>query len=309
MMLGIISGCTKKDATNLSLPPQKIAFVNYDELVEAHPLFAKYQAAQQAVTEGENYRQAQVQLAQKQMMMMNQVANNTGVAIQASLNTEFATRMTDLEAKENQALMLEVQKLDAELTKEMKEQYLAIEERYKHPLFNLHLKLETLKLKDYEKDSLMSELAEVQKAKANEINRLSAIKEQIIDKKLQSSRQAAAERLDKKAQELLAELRAKENQEEKNLMDKLAPLPPEFDKNIAEIDQDINLKNAKAENFYKQITNDIMNQAMKISKVKNYSIVLKSIKVNVDAADITAEIKEAILTEFANKKEKQDEKK
>lgn len=309
MMLGIISGCTKKDTANLTLPPQKVAFVNYEELVEAHPLFAQYKAAEQAVTEGENYRQAQVQLAQKQMMMLNQVANNTGVAMQVSLNTEFVTKMTELETKENQALMLQAQKFDTELTKEMKEQYQAIEEKYKNPLFNLHVKLETLKLKDYEKDSLMSQLAELQQARANEMNKLNAIKEQVIDKKMQNARQEAAERLDKKAQELRAELQAKEKQEEKNLVDKISPLSPEFDKNIAEIDKDISLKNAKAENFYKQITNDIMSQAMKISKIKNYSIVLKEIKVNVDAADITAEIKEAMLTDFANKKEQSNEKK
>lgn len=285
----LISACS----TNIRGPQEKIAVINWEQAVSAHPQYAKLEQGEKILQDLLNKRKGQEELAKAQLSSLNKLRSLRQLSQQSFMEADFNTRMVEQREIENAKLQKFAAQAEAEADAQLAERK-KIEEAYKLKLFNLRAILEAVKMKPDERQAVEKQLQELQKERGAQIAELQAEKCRLVDAKVLPYKAEAEQRMRDMAQQQHAQAMQQLKSPEERDKEMLDAAPKALNNALSIIDREIDKQQEKNDSLKKQINQDIESQAVKLAHERGYTIVFNKFRVNMKAEDITAAIIKAL---------------
>lgn len=286
----LISACS----TNVRGPQEKIAVINWEQAVSAHPQYAKLEQGEKILQDLLNKRKGQEELAKAQLSSLNKLRSLRQLSQQSFMEADFNTRMVEQREIENVKLQKFAAQAEAEADNQLAERKKNIEEAYKLKLFNLRAILEAVKMKPDERQAVEKQLQELQKERGAQIAELQAEKRRLVDAKVLPYKAEAEQRMRDMAQQQHAQAMQQLKSPEERDKEMLDAAPKALNNALSIIDREIDKQQEKNDSLKKQINQDIESQAVKLAHERGYTIVFNKFRVNMKAEDITAAIIKAL---------------
>lgn len=286
----LISACS----TNVRGPQEKIAVINWEQAVSAHPQYAKLEQGEKILQDLLNKRKGQEELAKAQLSSLNKLRSLRQLSQQSFMEADFNTRMVEQREIENAKLQKFAAQAEAEADNQLAERKKNVEEAYKLKIFNLRAILETVKMKPDERQAVEKQLQELQKERGAQIAELQAEKRRLVDAKVLPYRAEAEQRIRDMAQQQHAQAMQQLKSPEERDKEMLDAAPKALNNALSIIDREIDKQQEKNDSLKKQINQDIESQAVKLAHERGYTIVFNKFRVNMKAEDITAAIIKAL---------------
>lgn len=286
----LISACS----TNVRGPQEKIAVINWEQTVSAHPQYAKLEQGEKILQDLLNKRKGQEELAKAQLSSLNKLRSLRQLSQQSFMEADFNTRMVEQREIENAKLQKFAAQAEAEADAQLAERKKNIEEAYKLKLFNLRAILESVKMKPDERQAVEKQLQELQKERGAQIAELQAEKRRLVDAKVLPYKAEAEQRMRDMAQQQHAQAMQQLKSPEERDKEMLDAAPKALNNALSIIDREIDKQQEKNDSLKKQINQDIESQAVKLAHERGYTIVFNKFRVNMKAEDITAAIIKAL---------------
>lgn len=282
----LISACS----TNVRGPQEKIAVINWEQAVSAHPQYAKLEQGEKILQDLLNKRKGQEELAKAQLSSLNKLRSLRQLSQQSFMEADFNTRMVEQREIENAKLQKFAAQAEAEADAQLAERKKNVEEAYKLKIFNLRAILETVKMKPDERQAVEKQLQELQKERGAQIAELQAEKRRLVDAKVLPYKAEAEQRMRDMAQQQHAQAMQQLKSPEERDKEMLDVAPKALNNALSIIDREIDKQQEKNDSLKKQINQDIESQAVKLAHERGYTIVFNKFRVNMKAEDITAAI-------------------
>ena len=286
----LISACS----TNVRGPQEKIAVINWEQAVSAHPQYAKLEQGEKILQDLLNKRKGQEELAKAQLSSLNKLRSLRQLSQQSFMEADFNTRMVEQREIENAELQKFVAQAEAEADAQLAERKKNVEEAYKLKIFNMRAILETVKMKPDERQAVEKQLQELQKERGAQIAELQAEKRRLVDAKVLPYKAEAEQRMRDMAQQQHAQAMQQLKSPEERDKEMLDAAPKALNNALSIIDREIDKQQEKNDSLKKQINQDIESQAVKLAHERGYTIVFNKFRVNMKAEDITAAIIKAL---------------
>ncbi|WP_293811386.1 hypothetical protein [uncultured Phascolarctobacterium sp.] len=286
----LISACS----TNVRGPQEKIAVINWEQAVSAHPQYAKLEQGEKILQDLLNKRKGQEELAKAQLSSLNKLRSLRQLSQQSFMEADFNTRMVEQREIENAKLQKFAAQAEAEADAQLAERKKNVEEAYKLKIFNLRAILETVKMKPDERQAVEKQLQELQKERGAQIAELQAEKRRLVDAKVLPYKAEAEQRMRDMAQQQHAQAMQQLKSPEERDKEMLDAAPNALNNALSIIDREIDKQQEKNDSLKKQINQDIESQAVKLAHERGYTIVFNKFRVNMKAEDITAAIIKAL---------------
>lgn len=286
----LISACS----TNVRGPQEKIAVINWEQAVSAHPQYAKLEQGEKILQDLLNKRKGQEELAKAQLSSLNKLRSLRQLSQQSFIEADFNTRMVEQREIENAKLQKFAAQAEAEADAQLAERKKNIEEAYKLKLFNLRAILEAVKMKPDERQAVEKQLQELQKERGAQIAELQAEKRRLVDAKVLPYKAEAEQRMRDMAQQQHAQAMQQLKSPEERDKEMLDAAPKALNNALSIIDREIDKQQEKNDSLKKQINQDIESQAVKLAHERGYTIVFNKFRVNMKAENITAAIIKAL---------------
>ena len=286
----LISACS----TNVRGPQEKIAVINWEQAVSAHPQYAKLEQGEKILQDLLNKRKGQEELAKAQLSSLNKLRSLRQLSQQSFMEADFNTRMVEQREIENAKLQKFAAQAEVEADNQLAERKKNIEDAYKLKLFNLRAILEAVKMKPDERQAVEKQLQELQKERGAQIAELQAEKRRLVDAKVLPYKAEAERRMRDMAQQQHAQAMQQLKSPEERDKEMLDAAPKALNNALSIIDREIDKQQEKNDSLKKQINQDIESQAVKLAHERGYTIVFNKFRVNMKAEDITAAIIKAL---------------
>ena len=286
----LISACS----TNVRGPQEKIAVINWEQAVSAHPQYAKLEQGEKILQDLLNKRKGQEELAKAQLSSLNKLRSLRQLSQQSFMEADFNTRMVEQREIENAKLQKFVAQAEADADNQLAARKKDVEDAYKLKLFNLRALLEAVKMKPDERQAVEKQLQELQKERGAQIAELQAEKRRLVDAKVLPYKAEAEQRIRDMAQQKHAQAIQQLKSPEERDKEMLDAAPKAFNNALSIIDREIDKQQEKNDSLKKQINQDIESQAVKLAHERGYTIVFNKFRVNMKAEDITAAIIKAL---------------
>lgn len=286
----LISACS----TNVRGPQEKIAVINWEQAVSAHPQYAKLEQGEKILQDLLNKRKGQEELAKAQLSSLNKLRSLRQLSQQSFMEADFNTRMVEQREIENAKLQKFVAQAEADADNQLAARKKDVEDAYKLKLFNLRALLEAVKMKPDERQAVEKQLQELQKERGAQIAELQAEKRRLVDAKVLPYKAEAEPRIRDMAQQQHAQAIQQLKSPEERDKEMLDAAPKALNNALSIIDREIDKQQEKNDSLKKQINQDIESQAVKLAHERGYTIVFNKFRVNMKAEDITAAIIKAL---------------
>lgn len=286
----LISACS----TNVRGPQEKIAVINWEQAVSAHPQYAKLEQGEKILQDLLNKRKGQEELAKAQLSSLNKLRSLRQLSQQSFMEADFNTRMVEQREIENAKLQKFAAQAEAEADNQLAERKKNVEEAYKLKIFNMRAILEAVKMKPDERQAVEKQLQELQKERGAQIAELQAEKRRLVDAKVLPYKAEAEQRMRDMAQQQHAQAMQQLKSPEERDKEMLDAAPKALNNALSIIDREIDKQQEKNDSLKKQINQDIESQAVKLAHERGYTIVFNKFRVNMKAEDITAAIIKAL---------------
>ena len=286
----LISACS----TNVRGPQEKIAVINWEQAVSAHPQYAKLEQGEKILQDLLNKRKGQEELAKAQLSSLNKLRSLRQLSQQSFMEADFNTRMVEQREIENAKLQKFVAQAEADADNQLAARKKDVEDAYKLKLFNLRALLEAVKMKPDERQAVEKQLQELQKERGAQIAELQAEKRRLVDAKVLPYKAEAEQRIRDMAQQQHAQAIQQLKSPEERDKEMLDAAQKAFNNALSIIDREIDKQQEKNDSLKKQINQDIESQAVKLAHERGYTIVFNKFRVNMKAEDITAAIIKAL---------------
>lgn len=286
----LISACS----TNVRGPQEKIAVINWEQAVSAHPQYAKLEQGEKILQDLLNKRKGQEELAKAQLSSLNKLRSLRQLSQQSFMEADFNTRMVEQREIENAKLQKFAAQAEAEADNQLAERKKNVEEAYKLKIFNLRAIMEAVKMKPDERQAVEKQLQELQKERGAQIAELQAEKRRLVDAKVLPYKAEAEQRIRDMAQQQHAQAIQQLKSPEERDKEMLDAAPKAFNNALSIIDREIDKQQEKNDSLKKQINQYIESQAVKLAHERGYTIVFNKFRVNMKAEDITAAIIKAL---------------
>ena len=286
----LISACS----TNVRGPQEKIAVINWEQAVSAHPQYAKLEQGEKILQDLLNKRKGQEELAKAQLSSLNKLRSLRQLSQQSFMEADFNTRMVEQREIENAKLQKFAAQAEAEADNQLAERKKNVEEAYKLKIFNLRAILEAVKMKPDERQAVEKQLQELQRKRGAQIAELQAEKRRLVDAKVLPYKAEAEQRMRDMAQQQHAQAMQQLKSPEERDKEMLDAAPKALNNALSIIDREIDKQQEKNDSLKKQINQDIESQAVKLAHERGYTIVFNKFRVNMKAEDITSAIIKAL---------------
>ena len=286
----LISACS----TNFRGPQEKIAVINWEQAVSAHPQYAKLEQGEKILQDLLNKRKGQEELAKAQLSSLNKLRSLRQLSQQSFMEADFNTRMVEQREIENAKLQKFVAQAEADADNQLAARKKDVEDAYKLKLFNLRALLEAVKMEPDERQAVEKQLHELQKERGAQIAELQAEKRRLVDAKVLPYKAEAEQRIRDMAQQQHAQAIQQLKSPEERDKEMLDAAPKAFNNALSIIDREIDKQQEKNDSLKKQINQDIESHAVKLAHERGYTIVFNKFRVNMKAEDITAAIIKAL---------------
>ena len=281
----LMSGCANQNSGQ-----SKIAVVQWDKAVSAHPLDKKLKIGEGIVKDLIKRRDTQENIARTQLASVNRLQSIKRISAESYHIADINTQMIQKRTMANDLLQKQLKIYEREADEILAQRKEAIEHEYQLEIFNLELARQNTRMKQ---EALAENEKRVAKAKEERDLRLAQLAK---EKQIIVAQKAApyVASMQKKLQEEQSSLEGAAAQEMAASMDKDAKLlesaPNSLRKALEIMDREIDKQQEKNNKLRKEISADIEKIAVKLAKERGYAIVFNQYKANVKADDITKDI-------------------
>lgn len=296
----LISSLLAAACGSVNTTGEKIAVADWKKAVAGHPQYKKLQQGEAIVQDLVKKRKAQEEMAKQQLSSLDKLRELKKVSEVTYWDADFNTRMVGAQARENvklQKFMTQTEKEAEELVAERKRE---VESSYQLKMFNLRMRLESVKMKPDERKIVENELTAARNAREAELAELNSEKAAYIEKKLAPYAKQMQQRMGQEADRLRQNAAAVMQASEGKYDDMLQKAPSALQNAFSIMDREIDKQQEKNAALEKEINQDIENVVMRLVDKNGYTIVFNTVKVNLTADDIT----DKIISELQKEKNK-----
>lgn len=296
----LISSLLAAACGSVNTTGEKIAVADWKKAVAGHPQYKKLQQGEAIVQDLVKKRKDQEEMAKQQLSSLDKLRELKKVSEVTYWDADFNTRMVGAQARENvklQKFMAQTEKEAEELVAERKRE---VESSYQLKMFNLRMRLESVKMKPDERKIVENELTAARNAREAELAELNSEKAAYIEKKLVPYAKQMQQRMGQEADRLRQNAAAVMQASEGKYDDMLQKAPSALQNALSIMDREIDKQQEKNAVLEKEINQDIENVVMRLVDKNGYTIVFNTVKVNLTADDIT----DKIISELQKEKNK-----
>ncbi len=296
----LISSLLAAACGSVNTTGEKIAVADWKKAVAGHPQYKKLQQGEAIVQDLVKKRKVQEEMAKQQLSSLDKLRELKKVSEVTYWDADFNTRMVGAQARENvklQKFMAQTEKEAEELVAERKRE---VESSYQLKMFNLRMRLESVKMKPDERKIVENELTAARNAREAELAELNSEKAAYIEKKLAPYAKQMQQRMGQEADRLRQNAAAVMQASEGKYDDMLQKAPSALQNALSIMDREIDKQQEKNSALEKEINQDIENVVMRLVDKNGYTIVFNTVKVNLTADDIT----DKIISELQKEKNK-----
>lgn len=296
----LISSLLAAACGSVNTTGEKIAVADWKKAVAGHPQYKKLQQGEAIVQDLVKKRKAQEEMAKQQLSSLDKLRELKKVSEVTYWDADFNTRMVGAQARENvklQKFMAQTEKEAEELVAERKRE---VESSYQLKMFNLRMRLESVKMKPDERKIVENELTVARNAREAELAELNSEKAAYIEKKLAPYAKQMQQRMGQEADRLRQNAAAVMQASEGKYDDMLQKAPSALQNALSIMDREIDKQQEKNAALEKEINQDIENVVMRLVDKNGYTIVFNTVKANLTADDIT----DKIISELQKEKNK-----
>lgn len=292
----IIAASLLISACSATLPGQqeKIAVINWEQAVSAHPDYAKLEQGEKILADLVSKRKHQEDLAKSQLGSLNKLRSLRQLSQQSYLDAEFNTRMVEQRERNNALLQKFVTEAEAEVNAQLAPRTKEIEDSYQLQIFNLRAVLETVKMKPDERAAVEAKLSEAQHERGSKIAELNAEKKRLLDAKVAPYKAQLEDNMRAEAQRLHGEMGAQLKAPDERDKKLLHAAPAALNNALSIMDREIDKQQKQNDELKERINKDIESHAVRLAHERGYTIVFNKFKVNLKAEDITDAIVQAL---------------
>ena len=252
---------------------EKIAYINWEEAVKAHP---RHEALNQGQAEYD-----------KLLALLQKIKQNSKSSY---YEADYRTSLYARQAEEQHEFKAVLQKAADEADEILASERESIENDYQLRLFNLRLRLDTVRMKPEDRKQVEAELKSVRTEMLDKLEEVNRRRNEIIAGKTAPAREAMQQRIAEYAAGLRSELHGKLRDDIAKDDKDLQQGPEAFSKVLAVIDGRLDKIKEGNDKIASEISHDIESRVTRLAKERGYTIVFNKVKVNVKADDITAEV-------------------
>ena len=268
----------------------KIAVVNWEKALQEHPQYVRLQNLKDEYNRLLDKRREQEIIGKTRMSSLAKLYQLKRNSKQSFLSAEFLTRMTEKQAEEQKKLK-ELSDRFADLAdKELAEEEKKMNEYYRLQIFNLRLKLDTVRMMPEERKKLEAELKMAKAARDRDRMLLMQHKIGLVNQRMEPHVNAMRQRLDAYARQLQEQMMAdmaKGAEKDGSLLQKA---PAALKELLGTVDQELDKRQQDMEALETSMKKDMESLVIKLAKERGYSVVFHKYRTNVSADDITGEV-------------------
>lgn len=273
-----------------------IAIVDWQKAMESHPQYEKLQRYAQELHRAEKMRDEQKALGMQQLSLIKKMMQLKQGGQANFMQAEYTTKMLERETVNRDRLRKLEAKLDGEAEQYVIAERHKVEEVYRLPIINLRLKLENVRMTVSARQAVEKELQDILAARSHAMAVVEAKKQDYINQKLRPEIEKNNKELDEYAKQLTGEYMKKGLGIKDSDRARLKQGPAEFDKLMASLDKQVNQKGADYDTLEASMSSDINSAITKIALTKKYSLVVRDVRANITATDIT----NSVINELKN---------
>lgn len=269
----------------------RFAVVDWDRLVEQHPKYKEWQRRKEQLETAKWLRERQKENGQQQLALLGQMKKVREAGKGQFQSAQWSAQVAEKRAQEQDLLRKKRAALEEEAESRVKADRDAVEEKYRIPLFNLRLKLSSVKMSDEAQKALLQEQQELLDKRQKDRADVEAEKEQWLQQQMAADVAASQARLQAFSKELTGQVvqeqtglsltgKTPQNQEGQ----------PELDKLLQSMDKEIQQQEDKEKQMREEIDSDILSAIKKVNLSRKYTLIFRNPRANISADDITDEV-------------------
>ena len=269
---------------------EKIAVVNWDKALENHPQYASLQRLKDEYNLLLDKRREQEIIGKTQISGLAKLHQLKRSSKQNFLSADFMTRMAEKQAVEQEKLKQLSGQLADEVDKELAEEEKKLESHYQLRLFNLRLKLDTVRMMPEARKQLEAELKEVQAARDRDRMILMQHKIGLVNQRMEPHLAAMRQRMDAYAKQLQMQMMESMRQSAEKDNSALQKAPTALKDLLGTVDQELDQRQQEIETLETSLKKDMESIVAKLAKQRGYTVIFHKYRTNVSADDITGDV-------------------
>ena len=278
----MLSACSKTGSG------EKIAVVHWDKVLQEHPQHARLQKLKDEYNLLLDKRREQEIVGKTQMSSLAKLHQLKRNSKQNFLSADFFARMMEKQAAEQEKLKQLSGQFADQVDKELAEEEKKLDEHYKLRLFNLRLKLDTVRMLPEERSRVEAELKTLKAARDRDRMLLMEHKMGLVNQRMQPHVEAMQQRLDAYARQLQGQMM---EEMKKGTDDPLLKKAPGALKELlGTIDEELDKRQQGIETLETSIKKETESIVIKLAKERGYSIIFHKYRTNVSADDVTGDV-------------------
>ena len=278
----MLSACSKTGSG------EKIAVVHWEKVLQEHPQHARLQKLKDEYSLLLDKRREQEIVGKTQMSSLAKLHQLKRNSKQNFLSADFFARMMEKQAAEQEKLKQLSGQFADQVDKELAEEEKKLDEHYKLRLFNLRLKLDTVRMLPEERSRVEAELKTLKAARDRDRMLLMEHKMGLVNQRMQPHVEAMQQRLDAYARQLQGQMM---EEMKKGTDDPLLKKAPGALKELlGTIDEELDKRQQGIETLETSIKKDTESIVIKLAKERGYSIIFHKYRTNVSADDVTGDV-------------------
>ncbi|MBR4909140.1 MAG: OmpH family outer membrane protein [Acidaminococcaceae bacterium] len=269
---------------------ERIAVVNWERVLQEHPQHARLQKLKDEYNRLLDKRREQEIIGKTRMSSLAQLYQLKRNSKQNYLSAEFLTRMTEKQAAEQKKLKELSRQFADQADKELAEEEKKMNEYYRLQIFNLRLKLDTVRMMPEERKKLDAKLKAVKAARDHDQMLLMQHKIGLVNHWMEPHVNAMRQRLDAYARQLQGQMMADMAKGEEKDSSLLQKAPAALKELLGTVDQELDKRQQGIETLETSMKKEMESVVLKLAKERGYSIVFHKYRTNVSADDITGDV-------------------
>ena len=278
----MLSACSKTGSG------EKIAVVHWEKVLQEHPQHARLQKLKDEFALLLDKRREQEIVGKTQMSSLAKLHQLKRNSKQNFLSADFFARMMEKQAAEQEKLKQLSGQFADQVDKELAEEEKKLDEHYKLRLFNLRLKLDTVRMLPEERSRVEAELKTLKAARDRDRMLLMEHKMGLVNQRMQPHVEAMQQRLDAYARQLQGQMMEEMKKGTDDPLLKKAP--GALTELLGTIDEELDKRQQGIETLETSIKKETESIVIKLAKERGYSIIFHKYRTNVSADDVTGDV-------------------
>jgi len=280
----------------------RIAVVNWDKALESHSQYAELEQRKSVFQLLLDKRREQEIIGKTKMSGLAKLQQLKLRSKQNFLSADFMTKMAEKQAVEQEQLKKLSNQYADQVDKELAEEEKKLNEHYRLQIFNLRLRLDTIRMMPEERNRLEAQLKAVQNERDRDRMGLMQHKIALVNQRMEPHVKAMQQRLDEYARQLQQQMMAEMKKNAEKDSSVLQKAPEALRGILGTVDEELDKQQQDIEVLETSMKKDVESIVTRLARERGYTVVFHKYRTNVSADDITGDVIAGLKKLSAGKK-------